>query len=92
MAENWEKYATESQSQKQWLGGAGRDQTEARGLSAFFVNDFLCEVEAASALNVAALAGVSGLWRGRSAPSGLADFALRDAVADTDDHGVAYNR
>ena len=57
-----------------------------------FVDHFLGEVEAASALNVAAMAGVGGLGSRRAASSGLADLALRDAVADTNDHEDCYNR
>ena len=65
---------------------------EAGALRVLVVNHCLREVEAASALDVAAFAGISGVGSRRAAPSGLADFALRDAIADTNDHGDLYNR
>jgi hypothetical protein len=92
LAENCGKYATESQSQKQLSGGAGADEVQARTLAAFFVNDFLSIVEAAAALHFATVAAVSRLGSRRSTAGRLADLALRDSVADADDHGDRYNR
>ena len=92
LAENCRKYATESQSQKQWSGCSGGYQAEAGSRSAFFVNYFLRIIEAAAALHFATVAGIGRVRRGRTAAGGLADLALSNAVADADYHGDRYNR
>ena len=70
-------------------GGLGADRNDlAHGLG----DNLFGIVEAASALNVAAVTGVS-LLRSRGARSGGgADVALGQAVADAHDHCVRYTR
>ena len=62
------------------------DELESRPLCAFVIDDFLREIEAAAALNLTPVTGIRSLGRATTGASGLADLALRDAVADADDH------
>ena len=90
VAENCEKLATDSQSQKA-SGGARRDEAQLGTRADLFVDHFLRIIQAAAALHFAAMAGVSRLRRARAGTSRLADFALRDPIADADDHGALCN-
>jgi hypothetical protein len=67
-------------------GGDGSDQPQLWALAALFIDHVLRIIEAAAALNLAAEAGVSGLWRARAPGGGIADLILGQAVADTHDH------
>jgi hypothetical protein len=57
-----------------------------RRFSSLFVDHLLGVIEAASALDLATLTGVRLLGSASAAPGGSPDLALRDAVADADDH------
>jgi hypothetical protein len=92
MAENCGKRATESQSQKDASGRSVIDEAKSRALCTFLVEDFLCIIEAATALHFATVAGIGRLCSSGTGTRCLPDFTLRDAVADADDHGDRYNR
>ena len=67
-------------------GCVGGNEPEMLRLSSLVVHHILGVIEATTALHLAAMAGVGGFGSSRSGASRLADLALRDPVADTNDH------
>ena len=66
-----------------------RDHAKKRPARKLLVNDFLCVIKAAAALNVASEALVSLFARPRAVPRRAANLFLGDPVTDADDHGIA---
>lgn len=69
---------------------SGRDGAEVGALAALLIDELLRIIEAAAAHGLAAEAGVGRIGCRSAGAGGLADLALGQAVADTDDHGQQY--
>ena len=79
-------------SRRKALGRSRADEPELRTRSDLFVDDFLRIIEAAAALHFAAVTGIGFLRRAGARAGGIADLALRDSIANADDHGDRYSR
>lgn len=84
MADFWEKLANDNQSQPD-SGSALADLVRH---GARLADNFVRQVLAAAALEVATHGAVSGFSIGAAAPGGGANVAIAKDIARADDHGV----